>query len=365
MDLAFLFRYAIISRTICRMGADQAAAVLRALSFRLKGERRMRRLLRVFLTLLWALSLCACQDAPRQVTSFALDTVCTVTVYRGQDEQAGRDALAEVDVQEARLSRHITGSKMDQLNQDGFLALDASLESLFLLAQRVNVLTDGAFDITLGRISDLWNFTAPQPQIPDAEALEKALSSSGMACLTLQDGQAVLTKDALVDLGGIAKGYIAMQAAQLLRGQGVESAIVNLGGNVVLIGQRPGGGDYRVGVQKPFEPNGTLIATLAVQDCSVVTSGVYQRFFELDGVRYHHVLDPATGYPAQTDLLSATVVCQDAAYADALSTAFLILGKDRALALAQQLEGVEALFVDENMQVSYTDGLAGKVESMP
>ena len=153
--------------------------------------------------------------------------------------------------------------------------------------------------------------------------------------------------------------------AQYLIDQGVSSAIVNLGGNVVLIGSRPDGTDFTVGIQKPFDVNGAILAQVRAQDCAVVTSGVYQRSFVQDNKRYHHVLDPKTGFPAQTDLLSATVVCADAARADALSTAFLILGREQALAIAQSLQGVEVILVDEAMQVYYTPGLNGKVEVIP
>jgi len=314
---------------------------------------------------LLVLVLSGCGAAPRHASSFALDTICQVTVYSEKDAQHLDDALALIDRQEAVLSRHASKSLAYRLNTERQLDADPDFLALLELAQEVSDLTGGAFDIMLGTVSDLWDFTGENPHVPAQTEIKDALLQSGMAHLQISGDTVSISENAQMDLGGIAKGWIADKTAQYLIDQGVSSAIVNLGGNVVLIGSRPDGADFTVGIQKPFDVNGAILAQVRAQDCAVVTSGVYQRSFVQDNKRYHHVLDPKTGFPAQTDLLSATVVCADAARADALSTAFLILGREQALALAQTLQGVEVILVDEAMQVYYTPGLNGKVEVIP
>lgn len=314
---------------------------------------------------LLVLALSGCATAPRHASSFALDTICQVTVYGENDARYLDDTLALIDRQEAVLSRHASRSIVTQLNVDRQIQADSDFLALLFCAQEVSDLTGGAFDVMLGTMSDLWDFMGENPRVPEPTEIKAALSQSGMAHLQISGDTVSVLGEAQMDLGGIAKGWIADQAAQYLRAQGVSSAIVNLGGNVVLIGARPDGADFTVGIQKPFDVNGTILAQVKARDCAVVTGGVYQRSFVQDDTRYHHVLDPKTGMPAQTDLLSATVVCADAARADALSTAFLILGREQALALAQILDGVDVILVDEAMQVYYTPGLNGKVEVLP
>ena len=169
------------------------------------------------------------------------------------------------------------------------------------------------------------------------------------------DGRIVTLKKGSVDLGGIAKGYIADRVAAVLKEQGVRSALVDLGGNIVTVGNKAGQ-PFRIGIKDPADP-ASLCAVLDGQDVSIVTSGIYERGFDQDGVRYHHLLDPATGMPVQNTLASVTVVCKNSADADALSTACFVMGEEQGIALIESLSDTEALFIRRDGEIRSTSGL--------
>lgn len=224
--------------------------------------------------------------------------------------------------------------------------------------------TDGLFDVTMGCATRLWNFK--EQKIPTCDEMAAALQHVGYRGVSVE-GATVTLRDprACIDLGGIAKGYIADGILELLRERGVEHALVNLGGNVAVIGGKEDGSPWRVGIRKPFASN-TLplldsFATVSVADGSVVTSGIYERAFERDGVLYHHILDPRTGFPVQTDLLSATVVSRTSLDADGFTTALVIMGADRALAFAEAHPALEAVLVTCEGDVLATSGVGSTI----
>ena len=216
-------------------------------------------------------------------------------------------------------------------------------------------LTDGAFDVTIAKVSSLWDFTSGEKIVPDASAIEEGLKTVDYKNICLEGNVAYIKNDAAVDLGAIAKGYIADKAAEFLREEGVTSAIINLGGNNVVIGKkddRP----FRIGIQKPTATTGEFSGVLNLEDISAVTSGAYQRFFVLDGVTYHHILDPETGYPAESDIASVTIICENSADADALSTSCFILGIEKATELMDSIDYACAVFIDHEGNIILTDG---------
>lgn len=219
---------------------------------------------------------------------------------------------------------------------------------------------EGLFDVTMGSATQLWDFK--RQVIPAHEDVVAALQHVDYRGIAV-DGVSVTLRDPLacVDLGGIAKGYIADGILSLLHERGVEHALVNLGGNVAVMGGKPDGTPWSVGIRKPF-PSSSLplldsFASVAVRDGSVVTSGIYERAFEQDGTLYHHILDPRTGFPAQTDLLSATIVSRTSLDADGFTTALVIMGADRALAFAENDPALEAVFVTNEGDVLATSGI--------
>lgn len=297
--------------------------------------------------LLCLISLTGCGEgaAARTETAFALDTVVRVTVYAEADVPAARAALARCAEYEAIFSRTRADSELARVNAAGGGTVSEDLRAVLECAIDVSTRSGGALDVTLGAVSVLYDFTAEDPAPPDAAAVAAALAGTGMDGVSLRGSELTLAPGAVLDLGAVAKGYIADRLAEDLRAAGVEHAIVNLGGNVVCVGSRPDGEPFRVGVQEPVPGSEKNAAVLSVENASVVTSGNYQRYFDYNGVRWHHILDPETGCPVQNGLASVTVTGPESMLCDALSTACFVLGKETGEALLAEYPGYEGLFL--------------------
>lgn len=270
---------------------------------------------------------------PKKNTStiFAMDTVMTLTVY-GSHTEALTHSAGEISRLEQMLSVTAPGSELSRLNQ-GENALSPETAGLISNALDIAGMTGGAYDPTVYPLMAQWGFYDDEFSVPEGETLQTALSHTGYEHVT-QDAEGIhLPQDMGLDLGGIAKGYAAQQVLDLMEKDGVASAVISLGGNVGLLGSKPDGTDWIVAVETP-DGSGQPIGQLSIpggKKTYVVTSGAYQRYFEVDGVRYHHILNPATGFPAETDLLSVTIVSHNGPQADALSTALFVMGYDRAV----------------------------------
>jgi len=267
--------------------------------------------------------------------------------------------MAEIERVEALMSTTRETSDIWKLNEQAGSETELNTETLALLrrAREFWKMSDGAFDITVEPLVKLWDITG-EGYVPNDEEIAETLQNIGMDGLSIGESTACLKeKNMGVTLGAIAKGYAADCVAALLTEEGVEHAIIDLGHNIVTIGSRPDGTPWRVGVQKPFGENGEYAALLASDGGSIVTSGTYERYFERDGVRYHHVLDPHTGRPSESGLISATIIADCSADADALSTTCLLLGEEKALALIEKLDGIEALLICEDGSVALSSGM--------
>lgn len=289
-----------------------------------------------------------------------MDTVVSVTIYDADREELLDECLKRCGEYEHLFSSQIEDSEISNINQSGGDVVALSEEMAFLLekAETYYSLSGGLFDVSVGQITALWDFHGSSPVIPSKQQLEWACRHVGMEYVDIAGDTLTLLDDQVqLDVGGIAKGYIADLLCEYLVSQGIDSGILNLGGNVRVIGSKPDGDLFSVGLQKPFDAEGEVAASLKISDCSVVTAGTYQRYLEVDGVRYHHILNPRTGYPADTDLDSATVICEDAVDADALSTICMLLGQKRAEELIASLDGTEAVFISRDGEISVTDGL--------
>lgn len=291
----------------------------------------------------------------------------TNTLYAATDDESILDeVLAWCDRCEFLFSRVAPTSELFRLNKAAGLPtdVDPELAGLIETAQSYCRRTDGLFDITMGSVTQLWDFKTRF--VPSPADVAAALQHVDYRTVSV-DGTTVRLNDpsACIDLGGIAKGFIADGMLALLRQRGVEHALVNLGGNVAVMGGKPDGDSWTIGIRKPI-PSNTLplldsFATVAIKNGSVVTSGVYERAFKEKGVLYHHILDPHTGLPAQTDLLSATVVSRASLDADGYTTALIIMGADRALAFAENDPAIEAIFVTHEGDVLATSGIGTDV----
>jgi len=319
----------------------------------------MKRLICPIFILLLLLS--GCSSKPVQQQFFAMDTVMSITAYGNGAEDAVTAAMTKVNELEGLLSRTRTGSEVTALYLAAPESVPLSADTLRVLAltREWHEKTGGAFDVTIAPVAAAWGFGGSgEYQVPAPEKLEELLAMVDGSSLTLTESSAALpAKGMEVDLGGIAKGYAAAQAEQVLRDHGIESALLDLGRNITVIGTKPDGTDWRVAVQDPADSSGA-VGVLSLRDRSAVTSGGYQRYFEQDGVVYHHIIDPRTGYPAESGLISATVVCADSALADLLSTAVFVLGEEAALNLRQTEGGFDLILVTDDNRVVVTGGLA-------
>ncbi|MEG2215075.1 MAG: FAD:protein FMN transferase [Oscillospiraceae bacterium] len=314
---------------------------------------------------LCAALLCGCGSKPSErftATGFYFDTVVTMSVY-ARDDSVLDEALSLCADYEALLSKTVEGSDIWRINHACGEWTEVSPETASLLNQSISwaKATDGAFDVTIAPVMALWDFTAEAPSLPDESALMAAAELVDYTALETDGNRVRLPEGMSIDLGGIAKGYISARVRDRLCELGVTEGLLNFGGNVVVIGGKPDGEPWKVGIQNPFELTGTPLFAIAVTDSAVVTSGNYERFFELDGLRYHHIIDARTGYPMQNGVAGVTVICPDATEADALSTSCFLLGPEDGLELIASLDGVEAVYIMSDGEVLTSPGLEGKL----
>ena len=248
-------------------------------------------------------------------------------------------------------------SLISQINQAAGrqpVAVDEDTFEVLRQAKRYGRITEGAFDVTVGPLADLWRRAMEERQLPGDEAVWQALALVNFANITLdEEAHTVLLEKAgqRIDLGGIAKGYAVDELRKRLRRHGVHRALLDLGGTVAALGC-----GLPVGIRDPFRPDGAPMGTLMLEDRIAVTSGVYERFAYMDGYRYHHVVDPRTGYPSKSGLVSVTLVGENGGALDAFATAALILGMEKSAPMLAE-QGMDAVFVTEQGQVFVTRGL--------
>ena len=309
------------------------------------------------------LLLCGCAQKSAEREFFAMDTVMQLRAYGPEAEDALSQAEAEIYRLEGALSCRDEHAALARLNAAGGGTAGAETAALLQTALTLCEKTGGAYDPALGALSQAWGFSDGAYRVPEPDALAEAMQKSGAGLVQLDGRSVTLKNDAQLDLGGIAKGYAAGCVRAILKEVGVTSAILSLGGNVAAVGKKPDGSAWTVGLQDPDEPE-AYFGTVSIEDACVVTSGAYQRYFEENGVRYHHILDPMTGCPAESGLKSVSIVAQDDTMADALSTALFVMGLD-AGAEFQKSSGLsfEAVFVTDDGAIWITPGLAGRYRS--
>lgn len=316
-------------------------------------------------------SACGEKEPPSQ-TDFCLDTSCKITIYDdisyNAAEGIAKDAFQVIHQYEKLLSKTVSGSDIDRINQSGGQWTDVSDETIAVInmANGISAESGGVFDITIGAVNNLWDFKGENPKVPDAAAIAEALPSVGYQGALVEDGGVILENPSTqLDLGGIAKGYIADRAAEFLEERGIERAVINLGGNVVVLGEKDEDTPWVIGIERPFSDRTALVGTIEAVDATVVTSGIYERNFEADGVLYHHILDPKTGYPVETDLEAVTITAKkgQSGFCDAVSTTCLLLGKEQALQFIERIQGkypdigLEAALIDKNDDIVQTKGM--------
>lgn len=328
----------------------------------------MKRKATSFAALSLALMLSACgASQPETLSILAMDTAMTFTVYGRNAGTVLSDASLEVRRLDTLLSRTNPESAVSHLNAGDQAQVGEEVCGLIAAAQKYSAATGGALDITLAPVSTAWGFTTDTYQVPTQAELDALLAHVGMEHIHLTETTAALDPGTQIDLGAIAKGYASDQLGALFQRSGVERGWVSLGGNVLAWGTRPDGDPWEVGIQDPAHPDesSALVCSLFLQDAFAVTSGSYQRYFEQNGKRYHHILDPKTGAPAESGLVSVTVVADYApgngTMCDALSTALFVMGEEDALTFWRSgTYEFEMVLVTEDGRVLVTDGLADR-----
>lgn len=311
-------------------------------------------------------------EEPVSKSDFCLDTACEVTIYDDMDKKEAEAILEESFVltreYENLLSKTRPGSDVSAINDTPGEWVEVTDETIEVIriANMVSWESEGAFDITIGKITDMWNFKSEEPKIPDDNNIKDALAHVDYKAITTGGGKVLLNdKAGQIDLGGVAKGYIADKVCAFLEEEGVTSAVINLGGNVVVIGEKAEDTPWTIGIERPFADRTEIIGTIETTDATVVTSGIYERNFEKNGKIYHHILDPETGYPAETDLEAVTIVAAkgNSGFCDAVSTACLIMGKQQAVDYIEMLRNsypekeLRAAFIDNEGNIVQTDGM--------
>ena len=282
------------------------------------------------------------------------------TVYTGMETKT-----REI---ESVLSLHLSQSEIAAINENaGVQPVEVSQRTFDLLqrAKELSEQSDGAFDITIAPVVELWGITSDHPHVPTDEELAQAMALMGLEDLVLDEEActAYLTRPGMaIDLGGIAKGWTADQLREYARELGAERGYVSLGGNLMIIGERPDGDPFKFGLRDPQGDASTYLGTVTLKDgYTMATTGGYERYFEEDGIRYHHVLDPRTGYPADSDLLSVAVISKDGTLADYLSTTLFVQGLEAAKAAAGS-EDYALVMVDQENNVWISGSLRGNFE---
>lgn len=319
----------------------------------------------LFLIIISVLTACTGQSGSSKTptrTVFAMDTVMNISAET--DEATLDEVTGLIRSIEARLSTTADGSDIAQLNSaapDTHVSpwtSEAVREALSLCER-----TGGALDISIYPVVKAWGFTTDAHRVPGEGELQGLLENVDYSRISQAEDLISLPAGMQIDLGSIAKGYTGDRVIELLRSHDVRSAVIDLGGNIQTIGTKPDGSEWHIAIANPLMPD-SYIGYVKVTDAAVITSGTYQRFFEQDGVVYHHIIDPATGCPARSGLTSVTVVGLSGTTCDALSTALFVMGPDRAAAFYRESDDFEAVFVKDDGTVTITEGLTDIYVSM-
>ena len=292
---------------------------------------------------------------------FAMDTYMTLTAYGEHAQEAVDKAAERVEELDALLSTGDENSEIYQLNQSGEATLSEEGGYLVERALELYQKTDGAFDIAIYPVMQAWGFPTQEYHVPDDATLKEKLALADASKVNYDKDTRKISFDQdgmEIDLGGIAKGYTSSQIMQIYQDCGVTSGLVNLGGNVQALGCKTDGSKWRVAIQSPDDTEDYL-GILEIENQAVITSGGYERYFEEDGVTYHHIIDPATGYPADSGLISVTIVSDDGTLADGLSTSLFIMGEEKAAQFwRENSDEFETIMETSDGKLYVTEGIA-------
>lgn len=326
----------------------------------------------IIIMISFSLVACSRKDKKEEVEKYtrnfiALGTFIHISVFSDNEKEANRILLEgekRVNEIEGKMSINIDKSEISMLNANR--QGKVSEENLYVVktALKYAALSNGKFDITVDPLARLWGIGTDNAQIPSLEDINTARALVNYKTVHIEENNKKITlgKDQALDLGAIAKGYTADEIRKVFVKNGIKSGCINLGGNIMTIGSKMDGSKWNIGIQDPLASRDEYLGIVKGTDLSVVTSGNYERYFERDGVRYHHILDVATGYPSKTGVISTTIISKNGIDGDALSTAAFTLGVEEGIKLIESIDGVDAIFVTEDRMVYTTSKIQDKFE---
>lgn len=299
-------------------------------------------------------------------TEFLLGTVVTIKIYEENKENVLEDIFDRIKDLEKQISAEMHDSTINEINKHaGVKPINVS-DDIFELVEvgiKHSEQSGGLFDISIGPLTKLWHIGFPDARKPHPSEIEEALERINYENILLDASNQTIyleEKGMMLDLGAIAKGFITDEVVKKMEEHHITSAIIDLGGNIYALGRNPQGEKWSIGIQDPYAKRGDIIGKIEVEDKSVVTSGIYERYLEVDGVKYHHLLNPQDGYPFQNDLAGVTIITSSSIDADALSTAVFAKGMKDGMKYVEELQDTEAIFIDHDKNIYLTPGIHEK-----
>ncbi|OHW62469.1 thiamine biosynthesis lipoprotein ApbE precursor [Andreesenia angusta] len=301
-------------------------------------------------------------------TSYLMGTIVNLTIYDPLEDNLFSESFDIIEDIESKMSLNIDDSEVNSINKNPGVPVPVSDETIDVIERGLyySEVSGGKFDITSGSLVKLWDIGGENAKVPSEEEIAAVLPSIDYKSVKVdrtENTVTLLKPGTTLDLGGIAKGYAADAVSEYLKSKGVKKAIVDIGGNLFLIGTNEEDELWKVGIKNPFsESRNDYIGIVESSESSVVTSGVYERFLESDGVKYHHILDPDTGYPSDNEIMGVSIICDKSIDADGLSTSVFLLGLEDGIDLVEGLDGVEAIFITKSKEVYLTSGISDAFE---
>ncbi|WP_277299770.1 FAD:protein FMN transferase [Treponema succinifaciens] len=329
----------------------------------------MKFILHICLAFVFLFFSCSGKIEPR--TQTAMDTLCTVNAFEDGTKKLYDEIFERLAQIEKEFSATLPDSEISQINSmAGISAVQTNEEVLNVMdfALKTAWISDGAFTPAAGPLVDLWGINTDHQRIPSQAEINKALELVDFGCVGLSRDSVFLRKAGMkVNLGGIVKGFAADEVCKILKKHNVKKAVVDLGGNIYVYGKKSDGSKWTVGIKNPDSPSSAPLLRLCINENSVVTSGSYERFFEADGKKYHHIFNPATGFPADSGIVSATVISPSSIAADALSTATFVLGVEKSFKLLDKFKkefgtDISFVFICKYGSVFASENLKGSLE---
>jgi FAD:protein FMN transferase len=323
-------------------------------------------MMNIIYPILISLTILSCNSnsiKPYTKTSFAMGTICTITLYEKKADFNIEKAFKIIYDIENKMSRVIINSEISEVNANAGIKPTRVSESTFFVIKeglKYGKLSNNKFDITIGPLVNLWGIGTENQAVPNPDSINDVLPSVESENVKLNDkDMSVLleNKGMSIDLGGIAKGYATDLLKDFLIKEGFTKGIINLGGNVLTFGSKDEGIPWKIGVQNPVDSRGHYIGTINLSENAVVTSGIYERYFEADGKKYHHILDPYSGYPIENKLLSITIITNSGIVADAYSTIIFSEGLSKGMEILESINGMDGIFVTKDKEVYISSGI--------